>query len=270
MNEAVNEKIQDYVFQDLTASAIDNPDEIQEYSLEEFQDRPRENKEFVKVIKAESHAASDKQFRISPIVKKHRGIADQEREDQQRRIEDLVEKKFSLVEEDAYKLGYEKGLEKGREEIYQQLRGEVDEKLNILMEMVNEVLALKTSLIENQRLEIYTLVKNLTKWITLKELEHDDNYLERLLNRLIHEIETKDNLLIQVNKNHFDSMPKVLERVEERLGELKNVRVEVDYDIADQGLIIESENGIINASMEEQFQSLDKLFESVGVKTDDE
>lgn len=269
MNEAVNEKIQNYVFKDFTDSVIKDPEAVEEYSLEEFQDQPRKNKEFVKIIKAESDSASEQQFRISPIVKKHRGIADQEREDQQRRIDDLVEKKFSLVEEEAYRLGYDKGLEKGREEIYQQLRSEVDEKVNILMEMVNEVLALKTSLIENQRLEIYSLIKNLTKWITLKELENDDDYLERLLSRLINEIETKDNLLIQVNKNHFEKMPKVLERIEERLGELKNVRVEVDYDIAEQGLIIESENGIINASMKEQFKSLDKLFESVGVKSDE-
>ena len=137
------------------------------------------------------------------------------------------------------------------------------------MEMINDVLAVKVSLIENQRLEIYSLIKILTKWITLKELEKDEGYLERLLNRLITEIETNDNLLIQVNKNHFEKMPKVLERVEERLGELKNVRIEVDYDIAEQGIIIESDNGIINGSIEEQLKSLDKLFESVGIEVNE-
>lgn len=269
MNDSAQEKIQDYIFQDFTGGAGEHDQSVSGYDLKEFTDQPRENPEFVKIIKSESHKARDTQFRISPIVKKHRGIADQEREDQERRIQDLVEKKFSLVEEEAYKLGYSKGLEKGREEIYQQLRNEVDEKVNILMEMVNEVLAIKVELLQNQRIEVYELIKNLTKWITLKELEQDDNYLERLLNRLIQEIETKENLLIQVNKNNFENMPKVLERVEERLGELKNVRVEVDYDIAEQGIVVESENGIINASMEQQFKSLDKLFEGVGVKVDE-
>ena len=263
MNELINEEIHDYIFKEFSDS-VGNRD-IEDYTLKDFEDRPRENKQFVKIIKAESTTAKKKQFRISPIVKKHRGIADQEREDQQRRVNDLVEK-FSLVEESAFKSGYEKGLEKGREGNLPTTRSEVDEKVNILMEMINDVLAVKVSLIENQRLEIYSLIKILTKWITLKELEKDEGYLERLLNRLITEIETNDNLLIQVNKNHFEKMPKVLERVEERLGELKNVRIEVDYDIAEQGIIIESDNGIINGSIEEQLKSLDKLFESVGIE----
>lgn len=270
MDQASRGKIESYVFKDFTGVDDDGSiGQVFDYSLEEFSNQPRKNADFVKVIKSESKHAKGSQFRISPIVKKHRGIAEQEREDQERKVKDLVDKKFSLVEEEAFKQGYSKGLDKGREEIYQQLRNEVDEKVNILMEMINEVLAHKIELLQNQRLEVYDLIKNLTKWITLKELEVDENYLERLLNRLIQEVETRDNLLIQVNKNNFDSMPQVLERVQERLGELKNVRVEVDYDIAEQGIVVESENGIINASIEQQFKSLDKLFENVGVKADD-
>ena len=102
--------------------------------------------------------------------------------------------------------------------------------------------------------------------MTLKELSSDEEYIERLLERLIQEIETKDNLLIQVNKTKFDAMPEVLERVEERIGALKNVRVEIDYDIENEnGIIIESANGIINGSMEQQLRSLDKLFTSIGL-----
>jgi flagellar assembly protein FliH len=58
-------------------------------------------------------------------------------------------------------------------------------------------------------------------------------------------------------------MPDVLAHIQGRLGELKNVRIEIDSAIATRGMIIESDNGIINATMEEQFKSLDNLFEDV-------
>jgi flagellar assembly protein FliH len=37
--------------------------------------------------------------------------------------------------------------------------------------------------------------------------------------------------------------------------------------VQSRGIVIESENGIINATMEEQFKSLDKLFEDVLAKS---
>lgn len=269
MSDNLNPKIDSYEFKDFSSVVADDSDTIQEYQLEEFGEDFKRKDNHGQIIRYERTNANEASFKISPIVKKHRGISKQEREDQEKRINDLVEKKFSMVEEEAYRLGYEKGLETGKQEIYEQLKAEVDEKVDILMEMINEVLAIKTELMQEQRFEIYDLLKSLTKWMTLKELTQDDDYIERLLLKLIQEIETKDNLLIQVNKNHFDKMPKVLERVEERLGELTNVRVEVDYDISEQGIIIESENGIINGSLDQQFKSLDKLFESVGVKADE-
>ncbi|MCK6596009.1 MAG: flagellar assembly protein FliH, partial [Bacteriovoracaceae bacterium] len=110
-------------------------------------------------------------------------------------------------------------------------------------------------------------IKNLTKWITLKELDNDGKYLERLMEKLLLEIQTRSNLLIQVNMNDFQKMPEVLEVVQARLGEIKNVRIEIDPAIETRGLIVESDNGIINATLEEQFKGLDKLFEQVLVES---
>ena len=52
---------------------------------------------------------------------------------------------------------------------------------------------------------------------------------------------------------------------EKIVGPLTNVRVEVAASMSDNGIIIESENGIIDGSIDAQFESLDKLFEKVGV-----
>ena len=109
------------------------------------------------------------------------------------------------------------------------------------------------------------MIRNMTKWIILRELKEDGAYLERLLEKLIIELQARQNLLIQVNKNDFSHMPEILQVVQQRLGTLNNVRLEVDFDISPNGITIESENGIITGTLETQFKNLDKLFESVGI-----
>ena len=65
-------------------------------------------------------------------------------------------------------------------------------------------------------------------------------------------------------------MPEVLEKVQEKIGELNNVRTVINYDLGVNGIRVESENGIILADLKEQFKVFDKLFEGVGVITESE
>ena len=60
-------------------------------------------------------------------------------------------------------------------------------------------------------------------------------------------------------------MPEIIKIVERKVGKLTNVRVEVDLDMSENGIIIESENTIIDGSLDAQMASLDKLFTTVGI-----
>ncbi len=263
-----NFEVQEYSFQAFQ-KAPENADVIREFEFKPIVTGQQlvRDPEFQKVIKIERNLAKDSQFKINPIVEKHRGFKDQEDAEYEARVQSEVEKRIQAIQDDAYKAGFEQGVEEGREEIFKHTRHEVEEKLENFTQMINEVLHTHEMIFNNQKKDIYRLIKNLTKWITLKELENDGKYLDRLLERLLLEIQSRSNLLVQVNINDFQKMPEVLEVVQQKLGELKNVRIEVDPAIQTRGMIIESDNGIINATMEEQFKSLEKLFEEVLVES---
>ncbi|PIP96803.1 MAG: hypothetical protein COW00_17280 [Bdellovibrio sp. CG12_big_fil_rev_8_21_14_0_65_39_13] len=230
-----------------------------------FADDPHLSESHQKIIKGERESARGANFTISPIVRQHRGMNDQEVREHEMRVQDEVERRLAKIEEQAFEKGYQEGMKKGMEEIFSQTRVETESKIEYLTEMINEVLAYKAELLDAEKKEVYRMVRNLTKWVILRELKDDGQYIERLLEKLILELQTKNNLLIQVNKHHFEQMPEVLEHVEKKLGQLKNVRVEVDFDVKRQGLIVESENGIINGDLSQQFTNLDKLFGSLGL-----
>lgn len=259
----------------------DNQQEIQAYDfaelrgesskkVEEFvlRDLTKVSAQSVKVaettIRKEREFASQSMFKINSVVKEHRGIVKQEEDDYRKRVEDEVTKRLNLIKEEAFQKGYDEGAKAGQAEAYKESLAEYEEKILKLEDFISEIGQYKAALCKNQRDDIYKMVKLLTKWILLREIKNDQ-YLIDLFEKLILELQTKTNLLVRVNAENFERMPEVLQIVEAKLGKLTNVRMEVDPDLVDVGLIIESENGIVDGSLEAQFTNLDKLFLSVGV-----
>lgn len=260
---------------------------VEEYKFQNFTDKDSEDdvisvfefkpllsstqtvarQEFQKVIKDERTHAKNTQFKINPITEKYRGLKDQEEQEYQAAVEKEVARRIAEIQEEAFQAGFNEGVNQGREEIFNEMRSVVDQKLDNFSQMVTEVLKTQDEILTAQKKEIYMLLRNLAKWIILRELKEDGKYVERLLEKLLLEIQARSNLLIQVNPDDFSSMPEILKHIQSRLGELKNVRVEVDSAIATKGMIVESDNGIINATMEEQFKSLDKLFEDLLIES---
>lgn len=222
--------------------------------------------DFQRLIKNEREAAKSTNFKVNPIVEEYRGFKEQEVREYEDRVEEEVKRRLAEIQDEAFKSGFEEGVNQGREEIFVQMRSVVDQKLENFSQMVTDVLKTQEEILAKQKTEMYQLLRNLAKWIVLRELQEDGKYIERLLERLLLEMQVRSNLLIQVNVSDFSQMPEVLVHVESRLGEMKNVRIEMDSTVSSKGIVIESENGIINATMEEQFKSLDKLFEDVLAK----
>lgn len=263
-----NSNIQEYAFHsfDKLEADILGKREVKGFDFPALDGKKKQLRpEFDKVIRQERINARDKSFEINPVVLKHRGIQAQEDEEREARIQEEVERRLAEVYNHALDEGRKEGIELGRQEVFQQTRALTEEKLESLTEMIGQVLTTKEDILQAQKKEIFYMIRNMTKWIILRELKEDGTYLERLLEKLIIELQARQNLLIQVNKNDFSHMPEILQVVQQRLGTLNNVRLEVDFDISPNGITIESENGIITGTLETQFKNLDKLFESVGI-----
>lgn len=216
------------------------------------------------VIRVEREFEKKSSFKISGMVREHRGIRAQEDADFERRVEEEVTKRLEATYQEAKNLGHQEGLEIGKA----QAREEAMIEMNALLEtMTSEIASIQENSIkvfEENRERAYVLIKNLAKWVALKEIQ-DDSYLPKLLEKLILEIGNKANLIVRVNPDKFKQMPEIIKKVEERVGTLTNVRLEVKHNLLHDGIILESENGIIDGSLEAQFHSIDRMFEKVGI-----
>lgn len=258
-----DQAIQEYTFMNFMDSPETNG-KIEEYGFSGIEDAVIvDQEEKSELIRDERDFAKAKNFTISPITREYRGIDEQIEHDKELRIKSEVDRRLIKLHEEATFKGYNEGIEKGKQDIYEQTRNSSEEKIALLTNMISDVLQTRENLMEKQRLDIYETIRNLTKWVLLRELKEDGEYITRLLEKLILEIHTKSDLVIHIDQKNFENMPDVLETLKGKLGELSNVRVEIDYDIEGPGIILDSRNGIINGSLKEQFHSIDELFSNL-------
>ena len=246
---------------------------IKNYEFKDFSEKIEKESYFEKsfddhclidkrITNKERKFAKNNNFDIHPILRDKRGIMAQESELQEEIVESEVQKRLEEVRENAFAKGYQEGKAKGENDVYEQTKIEAGEKLDMLSEIINEVLKSKIRLIREEKSHIYGLIRKLVKWIILRELSNDGDYLKRLLDNLASEIEGNSDLVVYLDQESFKNMPEFVDYAQEKLKNFKNVKVKIGHDIEGVGIMLCSESEIISGTMEDQFKSLEKIFSS--------
>lgn len=213
-------------------------------------------------LRRERSFAKSSSFQIDSAVQSSRGLARQEEQEFADRIEAEVSRRLQGAYEEALAKGREEGARQGKEEALAQHQQELQQKVEEFAQILLSLQEQCATVIEGERHQIYEFVKRFTKWIVMKEID-EKVYLEKLLEKLILELNARKNLIVKVGRDHFSAMPEVVSAVESRLGTLQNLRVEIVPEISHPGIILEAENGLIDGSLEGVLQNIDRIFAQV-------
>lgn len=263
MQKYRNTEIKSFEFSDLKADHVISQTKFQSF---EFKNLTGESINSLSIteeeIRDERKYEKNNNFKIDGIVRDYRGLSRQEQNDLEEKIQIEVRRRLETAYQDAYKEGLEKGKAEGQEIAQSEFSAALSQKVEKFEKIIEEVQAHSQKLIEKNHHEIYDFVKRFTKWVILKEID-EKTYLTRLLEKLILEMNARKNLIIKVGKSNFSHMPEVIQLVEGKIGNLSNVRIEIVPEINHPGIILESENGLIDGSLEGIFENIDKIFEQV-------
>jgi flagellar assembly protein FliH len=263
MQKYKNAEVKSFEFSDLKSSHVVSGGGFESF---EFKTLSGESVNSVKVseeeIRSERKFAQKNNFKVDDVVRNSRGLAGQEQSDLERKIDQEVKRRLEAAYEEAYREGLDRGREEGKEAALAEFHEAMGQRVEEFTQVIAQVQGQSDKIMENNRSEVYEFIKRFTKWIILKEV-NEKIYLEGLLEKLILELNARKNLIIKVGKANFADMPEVIKTVESRLGHLSNVRLEIVPEIQHPGIILESENGLIDGSLEGVFQNIDKIFEQV-------
>jgi len=263
MNKYRSSEIKSFEFNDLKGTHVVTQSEFKSFSFEEINGEPF-NREKVtdEGLRTERGFEKKNNFKIDGAVRDSRGLSRQDQSDFDKRVEEVVNQRLKASHDAAYTEGLEKGKEEGKNEAFALYQMELNSKIEEFAQVIIALQSQNEKLVQKNRHEIYEFIKRFTKWIVLKEV-NEKLYLESLLEKLILELNSRKNLVIKVGRANFNQMPEVIQAVEARLGQLSNLRVEVVPEIQHPGIILESENSLIDGSIEGVFQNIDKIFEQV-------
>lgn len=255
--------IKPFQFSDLNGTHVVTQGDFKAFSFDEISgESVGREKVSEETLRTERTFEKKNNFKIEGVVRDSRGLAKQEQSDLEKRIQEEVNRRLEAAYQEAYQQGLEQGKEEGKAQAFAEYQANLTQNVDAFAESVEQMKSQGDKLMDKNRHEIYEFVKRFTKWIILKEI-NEKVYLEGLLEKLILELNSRKNLLIKVGRANFSQMPEVIQTVEARLGNLTNVRVEIVPEINHPGIILESENGLIDGSMEGVFQNIDKIFEQV-------
>lgn len=255
--------IKPFEFAEINSSHVVGQPKFETFAFKNIDGKPfKDNTASDDSIRKERTFAKQNNFQIDSTVKEKRGIAKQEETDFENRVNAEVEKRVKQAYQDAYAKGLEEGRAKGQEKSEAELAEATAQKLEELTQVIQDVQAQTGNLVDKNRVEVYEFIKRFTKWIVMKEV-NEKLYLETLLEKLILELNARKNLTIKVGRANFADMPVIIQSVEQKVGTLSNVRVEIVPEINHPGIILESENGLIDGSLEGVFQNIDKIFDMV-------
>lgn len=255
-------KIEKFEFSQFSTPEVELKDSIEAFEFEKLDlNKSPASKIDSETIRIERQFASKSDFQVDSRVKDYRGFSSQEEEDFQQKLDAAINAKYEEISKQAYEEGLKLGREDGRKEAFSEASNALEINLNKMMELLEDISVQKEEILNTSKKEVYSVVRNVAKWVALKEIKDDESsYLHSLLSKLITEINTKNNLSLKVSRNTYELMPNIINSIEKKLGTLENIKFEVSSEVENEGIILESNNGIVDASIESQFSMIDKIF----------
>lgn len=162
---------------------------------------------------------------------------------------EIIETKKKLEEECettrqiAYEEGYQDGLEKLNEKILK-----LDHELKLFQEEIQK--------------KILPIAIQASRKILGEELKSHPDRIVDITMQALKPVIQHHRVKIYVNKNDLDVLEKNKDKIRKILEQVEAFSIEERADIEPGGCIIETEAGIINAQLENQWRALESAFES--------
>jgi flagellar biosynthesis/type III secretory pathway protein FliH len=214
-----------------------------------------------------SRAQKDVRFSLSPLLRKPLSVEEEEKRAIEEKVRARVAAKADEVREMARTQGYEEGLKKGYEEAFKRFQQEGAERLARFERLLAETEQAKQEIFRANERYLIELVFRIGRMVLLRELKTDRELILRLATELIERVGVRENIRIKINPDDQATIEMLKAGIEQSMGAMKNLTIEVSNQIKGGGCAVETEWNAIDASIETQLQGLyDSLIGQVAAK----
>jgi flagellar assembly protein FliH len=195
-------------------------------------------------------------FRLNDLVSEQTGVADRERLSSEEMVEVRALEKLKEVQESAHREAYAIGLEEGRAAAFKQYEEELKARLADFAELGLSLSKLKLDLVNFNESHIVKLIYFMANRLAMYEIEQNPEAILAVLKTLIEGSYEGEQVLIRLSPQDFKFVNETRERLGTDFEFLKKARLDESPEIKPGGCIIETNYGVVDATLEERAHKL--------------
>ena len=165
------------------------------------------------------------------------------------------------VQEQAYEEAYALGLTHGKKEAYEEEKQKISEELSQLQSILQEISNLKLDLFAKNKKHIVSLCSYFAKRLLMKEIEASEDYILSVIMKAIEMAHSEEDLTIKISQKDFDFLQSRGKELLQQLSLDESVKIEFDEMVSPGGAIIETNYGVVDATIEQRVLKLEEFLE---------
>lgn len=195
-------------------------------------------------------------FRMDELLQERTGIGEKRQREVMEKVEESVISKLKEVEEEAYQKAYNLGLEEGRTEGLKNAETMVAAKLMSLDLAMTELADLRKSLVVENEAMIVKLSYQLGSKIALRNIEEDPGYIMDCVRELIDSMQSDNQVTLKVSDEDFAFIEEFKDRDLKTKDLFSRVKLYKEEGLEHGECILESNHGVVNATLEERLKKV--------------
>ncbi len=203
-------------------------------------------------------------FRMDHIISESTGVSELERMSIEEKVEKLALEKVKEIQEEAYTAGFQLGLEEGNKKGFDEYKTELMTRLEDFDGLLLKIENLKSELITHNETHLIQLVYQMACKVAMDEIAERPEIILPIMKQAVDAAQSDQKITVKLSQSDFKFVVGIREQLTKDFDFVKNLKLEESPEILSGGCKVETNYGVINASVE---QRVKKLWESLVQKT---
>lgn len=165
--------------------------------------------------------------------------------------------------EEGYNQGYDIGFSEGHEKGYSEGKKKSDDLIKEALEIKNEYLIKKESMLKELESEIIELVINIYEKVISKKSEEDSELIISLVLNGINSLDLTDRLTIITSKEDFSILEMSKDEILAKASMISQLDIKYDISLEKGDCILETSKGNIDVSLKNQLDEIRELLTTI-------
>jgi flagellar assembly protein FliH len=211
-----------------------------------------------------SKTTENSDFQMSEVISEQVGIIALRKRNIEAKLEDQILVDLKGIEEKAYKEAYDLGFIEGENKAYEEKQAEIEERLVVMDEFLENSQGLYRKLFEKNESLLIKMLFSFASEIAMKEISNNTDEIIGIVKKTMEYIQGDIRSLVIISEEDKDFLEEIKKNISKDYEFLDKVEVNTSAELTKGGCIIETNFGIIDASVEERVK---KVWQSVQEKT---